>query len=736
MSDSPALEGFSCTPSIPAASLAPGASITCTGTHTITQEDLNNGSFKDTASATSKEAEAPNAEDTVTAEQKSNLGLTKTDNLNPAKYNKVGQVVKYTLTATNEGNTTLHEVSVSDSPALEGFSCTPSIPAASLAPGASITCTGTHTITQADIDNGSFKDTASATSKEASAPDAEDTITAEQKAKLGLTKTDNLNPAKYNKVGQVVKYTLTATNEGNTTLHNVSVSDSPALEGFSCTPTIPAASLAPGASVTCTGIHAITQEDLNNGSFTDTGSASSKEANAPDAEDTITSEQQRKLGLTKTDDLNPAKYNKVGQVVKYTLTATNEGNTTLHEVSVSDSPALEGFSCTPTIPAASLAPGGSITCTGTHTITQEDLDRGSFTDTASAGSKEANAPDAKDTVNAEQKPTLGLTKTDNLSPAKYESVGQVVKYTLVATNEGNTTLHEVSVSDSPALDGFSCTPTIPVASLAPGASITCTGTHTITQADIDNGSFKDTAGATSKEVDAPNAEDTVTAEQKPKLGLTKTDNLNPAKYEKVGQVVTYTLKATNEGNTTLHEVSVSDSPALEGFSCTPSIPVASLAPGASVTCTGTHTITQADLDSGSVKDVAGATSKEANAPNAEDTIVAPGKQVVLPACTVNEPSIVLGGVAGSKRKPFTAHIPALGIKELTFYLDGRKIKTLKAANANKGVFSVKIDPRKLRYGAHKVTVKAVMTEAVCAAIARTAAFVHPRPAKIKPKFTG
>ena len=110
---------------------------------------------------------------------------------------------------------------MSDSPALEGFSCTPTIPAASLAPGASVTCTGTHTITQADIDNGSFKDTASATSKEASAPNAEDTITAEQKAKLGLTKTDNLNPAKYNKVGQVVKYTLTATNEGNTTLHEV-----------------------------------------------------------------------------------------------------------------------------------------------------------------------------------------------------------------------------------------------------------------------------------------------------------------------------------------------------------------------------------------------------------------------------------------------------------------------------------------------------------------------------------
>ncbi|HTQ67279.1 MAG TPA: hypothetical protein VMI13_01165 [Solirubrobacteraceae bacterium] len=850
VSDSPALTGFGCSPTIPVSELAPGKSIVCTGTHTITQEDLDKGSFKDTASATSKQANAPNAEDVINAEQAPKLGLTKTDNLKPAKYNKVGQVVKYTLTATNEGNTTLHEVSVSDSPALDQFNCTPTIPVAELAPGKSIVCTGTHTITQEDLDRGFFKDTGSATSKESEAPKAEDTINAEQKAKLGLTKTDNLNPAKYDKVGQVVSYTLTATNEGNTTLHEVSVGDSPALEGFNCTPTIPVAELAPGKSVTCTGTHTITQEDLNNGSFSDTGSATSKEAEAPKAEDTINAEQKPKLGLTKMDDLNPAKYNKVGQVVKYTLTATNEGNTTLHNVTVSDSPALEGFNCTPTIPVPELAPGKSVTCTGTHTITQEDLNNGSFSDTGSATSKEAEAPKAEDTINAEQKPILGLTKSDDLNPAKYDKVGQVVTYTLTATNEGNRTLHNVTVSDSPALEGFNCTPAIPVAELAPGKSVTCTGTHTITQEDIDNGSFSDTGSATSKEADAPKAEDTINAEQNSKLGLTKTDSLNPAKYSEVGQVVKYTLTATNEGNTTLHNVSVSDSPALEGFGCAPAIPVTELAPGASITCTGTHTITQEDLNAGSVADTASATSTETDAPDAKDTITAeqlktlvvekeqelkgsgagftknkltakpgqtvvylirvtntgnvtvkltkitdtnctnvvgpakaelapkesttytceheltsPGvytnlaeveteagakgssnlveveveavaKQIVNPACTVNETLIVLKGVAGSKKKPFTAHISALGVKELTFYLDGRKLKTLKAPNTKNGEFAVKIDPRKLHYGVHKVSAKAVMTETACAPIARIAAFIRARPAKIKPKFTG
>ena len=345
-------------------------------------------------------------------------------------------------------------------PALSGFSCTPSIPA-TLAPGASVICTGTHAITQADLDAGSFKDTASATSTEANAPDASDTVLGLTTATLSVTKTDDLNPAKYDHVGQIVTYTLTAKNTGNTTLHNVSVSDAPALAGFSCTPGIPAATLAPGATVICTGTHAITQADLDAGSFKDTASATSTEANAPNADDTVLADQNAKLGLTKTDDLNPSKYDHVGQIVTYTLTAKNTGNTTLHNVSVSDAPALAGFSCTPGSRRRRFAPGDSVICTGTHAITQADLDAGSFLDTASASSTEANAPDAHDTVLAANSPALSLTKTDDLNPLKYDHVGQIVTYTLTAKNTGNTTLHGVSVSDAPALANFSCTPAIP-----------------------------------------------------------------------------------------------------------------------------------------------------------------------------------------------------------------------------------------------------------------------------------
>ena len=156
-----------------------------------------------------------------------------------------------------------------------------------------------------------------------------------------------------------------------------------------------------------------------------------------------------------------------------------------------------GYTCTPTQPAT-LAPGDSIVCTGSHTVTQADLDNGSFKDTAKGTSDESPPDTADDTVTADKNPVLTVTKSDDLNPSKYDHVGQVINYTLTAKNTGNVTLHNVTLTDDPSLAGYTCTPTQP-ATLAPGESIVCTGSHTVTQADLDNGSFKDTAKGTSDE---------------------------------------------------------------------------------------------------------------------------------------------------------------------------------------------------------------------------------------------
>ena len=62
------------------------------------------------------------------------------------------------------------------------------------------------------------------------------------------------------------------------------------------------------------------------------------------------------------------------------------------------------------------------------------------------------------------------------------------------------TLTGVTVSD-PKLGSLVCTPAQP-ATLAPGAQMVCTGTHTLTQADIDAGHVDNTGTADSDQTHA------------------------------------------------------------------------------------------------------------------------------------------------------------------------------------------------------------------------------------------
>jgi hypothetical protein len=109
-------------------------------------------------------------------------------------------------------------------------------------------------------------------------------------------------------------------------------------------------------------------------------------------------------------------------------------------------------------------------------------------------------------------------------------------------------------------------------------------------------------------------------------------------------------------------------------------------------------------------------------------------QKVEGVCEASPP--VLRGASGPKSGTFTAQVSSAGIKQITFYLDARKLKTLRSGQARRGAYSITINPRKLAYGQHKLSVKTLPADVNCAAAARTGVFVHPRPQQAVARFAG
>ena len=296
--------------------------------------------------------------------------------------------------------------------------------------------------------------------------------------------------------------------------------------------------------------------------------------------------------------------NAAGDVITYSIVVTNTGNVSLTGVSVND-PLLSNEDCDGTagVPytntGLTIAVGGHLDCTGSYTLTQTDLDNnggsdGDIDNTATADSDQTGPSSDSVAVPLVRTPHLTITKT--ATEQSYDSVGDVINYTIVATNDGNVTLAAVTISD-PNVSNLTCIP-VNGSSLAPGASMNCTATHTVSQADIDFGPYANTAcvddgvgaGGAAQVCDSED----VPSIRSPLLAITKVDTFD-GKFSKEGDILTFTITATNDGNVTLHNVVVTDSPTLDDFSCTPSVPVANLAPGATITCTGTHTVNATDI---------------------------------------------------------------------------------------------------------------------------------------------
>ena len=341
-------------------------------------------------------------------------------------------------------------------------------------------------------------------------------------------------------------------------------------------------------------------------------------------------QEHPELSIVKT--ATEQSFDEVGDVVHYTITATNTGNVTLPNVTVTD-PNVSNLVCSP-VAGSSLAPGAAMTCTATHTITQADLDAGHYANTACVNATGAAQKCDDEDVPGVKTPALSLVKT--ASPTTYVAVGDTITYSYVVRNTGNVRLAgPATVADDKAT--VTCPNVNTVgnndAFLDPGEQVTCTATYTIKQSDLNNGSVTNTATATVGGTQSNEDKATVTAVQNPTLTLTK--SATPATYSSLGQAVAYTYVVRNTGNVRLAgPVTVTDNKT--AVTC-PNVNTvgnndAFLDPGEQVVCTAVYLITQADLNAGSVTNIATATvaGTQSNQATATVTALIPQAVVIAP----------------------------------------------------------------------------------------------------------
>ena len=422
--------------------------------------------------------------------------------------------------------------------------------------------------------------------------------------------------------GDGISYDFAVTNLGNIELSNISITDNtPACDASPVyvsgdTNTNDKLDLTETWHFSCT--HTITQPEIESGSYSNTANATGTSPVNGEVTDDDTDDQSftlvDELIVTKTSTTTSVTV--VDQVVPYTITLINGGNTTLSNVTVTDAkcdsaPVYQGGDVNED---HLMQPTEDWIYTCSYTVTQSDIDSGEdISNTVLADATEID-PAEEDTLDIPivQGPAIELTKTGSLDmtvidPDTLTNPGDSITYSFSVENTGNVTLwNDITVTDS-LLTTLVCI--IPLSDAAqfpagfvPGATAACTASnnvYTLTLDDITAGSVLNTATAsTSYETDPVTDDDEVTTETLPvrEISLTKTPSVTT--FKSVGDTITYTYTITNTGNLELFPTYtvVDDKIALVDCPLTPD----PLVPGATVDCTGDYAITQDDLDAGTV----------------------------------------------------------------------------------------------------------------------------------------
>jgi hypothetical protein len=473
----------------------------------------------------------------------------------------------------------------------------------------------------------------------------------------------------------------------------------------------------------------------------------------------------------------------VGQTVDYEIVVKNTGNVPLTFSGFTDARCDAG-----TIAGGSgatpVAPGASTTYTCDHVL----VSVGTYINEAAVTGTPAGEPPithpsnpVEVTVTEPSKPEFEIEKLQEVMGSGFTKsqlsgqIGETVQYEIVVKNTGNVPLTFSGFTDAKCdagtiAGGPGATP------VEPASSTTYTCDHVLTSVGpyVNEATVTGTPEGKAPIAKTSNPVEVVVPEGPPEFTIEKLQELQGISGSggsfttgpltgSLGQTVDYEIVVTNTGNVPLTFSNFTDAKCDPGTigggpGATP------VAPGAMTIYTCSHVLasvgpyinvaTVTGTSKGGAPEILPSNQVEVNAaeePKSKQTPtpsltpssggVPEGSPTPLPieksgrlgSC---ERATPLRGAAGPKRKPFTVQTSSRGIKQITFYLDGRKLKTLKQAQARHGLFTIKINPLKLSVGAHKLVAKTVMSSPRCTSPAHSSVFVRPVSERAVPKFTG
>jgi LysM repeat protein len=614
-------------------SLDRGEEIVCTGDYPVKAAEIQAGGVPVNASAAIGGVTSSPVSVSLPLGPYTLLSLLKlTTSANPSTYGQAGQQItfSYVILNTGAGNLGPTQFTVSDN--LFGtapFNCGPANTV--LAPNATVACTAPnpYTITQNDMTAVSITNIATAFANGVGqSPTASTTI---NRSMTTLALTTSANPSTYSQAGQTITFSYVIKNihTGNLgpaqfTVKDNLISPTP----FNCGPAN--TTLAPNTTVTCNAPtpYTVTQNDTTAVSITniatafDGGGGSSAPASTTI---TRTNDTQHRVAegewlwqIARCYGVNPN-----------TLVADNlsqvpnprmlQPGTLVIVRNPGTYSKYYGPPCVEKYPVQAGDTWSSIA--QKYSADPVILQMANSSKTLSPGTivyVPRNSASGNTTPPTQVK-ALALTAT--ASPTIYDQAGQVITFTYVIRNSGNTSLgpDQFRVSDSLiSAAPFNCGPAN--TTLAPNTTTTCTATYTITQNDTTAVSVTNIATAAGGGAGpSPSASATV---NKGVRSLSLTTTANPTTYNQAGQAITFTYVIRNSGTVSLGPAQFMISDRL--ISATPfncGAANTTLAPTATVTCTAPYTITQNDMTAVSVTNIATASGGGAGpSPSASATV--------------------------------------------------------------------------------------------------------------------